>query len=182
MANLNLSQRMRCAHVMRWHMVRTYRQQTLAEHMALTQLVALEVVDRCYPNDKDMRLAVMEWALWHDMPEVVTGDVATPLKGLLAKSGNPCLIKNIEKGVDDRFAQLSLTTKEIPKLIITFADLFEAIHFIHEEGSGVRSQAIERHLMERMVALIAEVRRDMLPGLADVFADMVDNMWWEADE
>lgn len=181
-ATLTLTQRMRTSHVVRWHMVRTYRQQTLAEHLALVQIVALDVVNRCYPGDDGIRLKVLEWALWHDMPEVVTGDIATPFKGMVAAKGAPTMIGEIEREVDSRFDHLFWSVGEIPMLIVTFADLFEAIHFLHGEGIGPRAVAVELHLRKRMDALIMETHRNMLPTLASAFTAMVEDMWWTADE
>lgn len=188
MSELTLEQRLRCGHVKRWHMVRVLREQTLAEHSMLVQIIALEAADRYIAetdtlNDpKGFRMEVMEWAMWHDMPEVVTGDVSTPMKRFMAHNSMPTLLDTIEKQVDGRFAHLDRFTGEVVKLIVKFADLYEAIHFLHWEGHGPRAMEIERELIGRMSEHIKNTRDVMLGGLAHIFESMFDGMTYDSEE
>lgn len=188
MSQLTLEQRLRCGHVKRWHMVRVLREQTLAEHGMLVQIVALEAADRYIAetetlNDpRGLRMEVMEWAMWHDMPEVVTGDISTPMKRFMGHNGVPTLLHTIEKQVDGRFAELDKSTGEVAKLIVKFADLYEAIHFLHWEGHGPRAMEIEHELIGRMHDHIKGVRDVMMGGLAHIFESMFDGMTYDSAE
>ena len=188
MSDLTLEQRLRCSHVKRWHMVRVFREQTLAEHLMLVQIVALEAADRYiagsgfHSDPRLFRLEVMEWAMWHDMPEVVTGDIAPPTKKLIEHSGGQTLLNGIEKRADGRFARLDVTTGEVAKLIVRFADMYDAIRFLHWEGHGPRALEIERMIINSMADHIKKTRDVMLDGLADVFQSMFDGMTYDSNE
>lgn len=186
MTELTLTQRLRSGHVKRWHMVRVLREQTLAEHLMLVQIVALEAADRLLAavpltDPKAFRMDVMEWSMWHDMPEVVTGDISTPMKRFMAHNGVPELLHTIEKQVDGRFSVLDRTTSEVVKLIVKFADLYEAIHFLHWEGHGPRATEIERELIGRMVDHIRHTSDVMLVELASIFNDMFEEMTYDSE-
>jgi len=187
MTELTLAQRLRSGHVKRWHMVRVLREQTLAEHLMLVQIVALEAADRflvatdTIADPKAFRMSVMEWSMWHDMPEVVTGDISTPMKRFMAHSGVPELLHAIEKQVDGRFSALDRSTSEIVKLIVKFADLYEAIHFLHWEGHGPRATEIERELIGRMADHIKHTSDVMMGELASIFDDMFEGMTYDSE-
>lgn len=73
--------------VKRWSIVRTLMPQSVAEH---SFLVAHYANDICtyLGVDKDLHLAVLQYALWHDMDEQFTGDLPGPNKrGLLEAIG-----------------------------------------------------------------------------------------------
>lgn len=188
MSDLTLEQRLRCGHVKRWHMVRVFREQTLAEHLMLVQIIALEVTDRYIVDTETLngpnklRMEVMEWAMWHDMPEVVTGDISTPMKRFMENNGAPSLLGAIENQVSGRFAHLDRSTSEVAKLIVKFSDLYEAIHFLHWEGHGPRAMEIERELIGRMADHIKETRDAMLDGLASIFESVFDGMTYDSQE
>lgn len=188
MKNLTLDQKLRTGHLKRWHMVRVLRDQTLAEHNSLVQIIALDVADTlirtsisyCIDVDK-FRMDVMEWSLWHDMPEVVTGDISTPLKAMMASNGQKDLFGTIESSIDSAYAELSLRVSPRVKAIVKFADLYEAINFLHMEGHGHRAQAIERELIGRMVDHIQEVSKTEL-SMGEVFQNAFDGMFDYADK
>lgn len=184
MKHLTLEQRLRSAHVKRWHMVRVFREQTLAEHSMLVQIVALEAADRFLAVDLKsvgdpvaFRLRVMEWAMWHDMPEVVTGDVSTPMKRFMGDNGAPGLLDTIEKQIDGTYCRLGLEAGDIVESIVKFADLFEAIRFLHLEGHGYRALEIERELISRMNAHITATAT---PRLGGIFLTIFDGMTYDS--
>lgn len=188
MSDLTLEQRLRCGHVKRWHMTRVFREQTLAEHLMLVQIVALEAADRYiagsggYADPRLFRLEVMEWAMWHDMPEVVMGDIAPPTKKLIGHAGGQTLLNGIERRVDGRFTRLDMSTGEVAKLIVKFADIYDAIRFLHWEGHGPRALEIERMMIGSMTGHIKKTRDAMFDGLADIFQSMFDGMTYDSNE
>lgn len=188
MSDLTLEQRLRCGHVKRWHMIRVFREQTLAEHLMLVQIVALEAADRYiagsgfFADPRLFRLEVMEWAMWHDMPEVVMGDIAPPTKKLIEHAGGQTLLNGIERRADGRFTRLDMSTGEVAKLIVKFADIYDAIRFLHWEGHGPRALEIERVMIGSMTGHIKKTRDAMFDGLADIFQSMFDGMTYDSNE
>jgi len=161
---LSLAQRLRMGHIGRWHMVRTHREQTLAEHVALVQLIALDVAARFAPGDRRLERQVMEWALWHDMPEVVMGDISPPFKTMLSHR-YPTLLAEIEDGLDATYVRIRRETSEIADLIVKFADLLEARNFIRVEGAGRRAREITLDIEQSIDELVGGI--ELIPGLVD---------------
>lgn len=119
--------------------------------------------------------------MWHDMPEVVTGDISTPMKRFMGHNGAPELLHHIEKQIDIRFSNLDNSSGETVKLIVKFADLYEAIHFLHWEGHGPRAMEIERELVGRMADHIQHTKDAMLPELANIFNAMFEDMTYDSE-
>lgn len=162
---LALSRLLAVGHVKRWHMVRVLREQTLGEHLARVQLIAMDVIDEYDPHNDALRLCTMQWALWHDMPEVVTGDVSPPYKSMLREKDH-CILRNIDESVDERFKSLSNESGEIAQTIVKFADMAEAVHFLSEDGFGRRTDEIKRNIDYGVKSLLAATRAAMLDKLA----------------
>lgn len=138
--NLTLTQLMRTAHLKRWHMVRTAREQTLAEHITLVQTIGLDVVARL-GYDQFLQEQVRRWAYWHDMPEVLTGDVSPPFKTMVDSEVRG-LMDSLERSTDSRYAAIMDATCETALQIVKFADMLEAIVFLRAEGIGPRAVEI----------------------------------------
>ncbi len=148
---INLQDISRSGHVTRWHSVRTLRDQTLAEHhYMVTMLVNKMVKDiPTEPLSDSERLLLIEYSLWHDTPELLMGDLASPLKRRvedICGSNNP--IEQIEKEIAPWLATLSEKIKAKPELHIIFklADTMDAIVFINQEGIGSHAKAVEKGL------------------------------------
>lgn len=160
-----LTHQMRVGHIKRWHMVRVMREQTLGEHLARVQLIAMDVLDEYVKTNDQLRLQVLQWALWHDMPEIVTGDVSPPYKSMMQEH-NYTLAHTIDKSIDERFENLSRKTNEVAQIIVKFADLAEAVYFVEEEGWGHRAVEIKCELDASIKSLITRTSEDMLADLA----------------
>ena len=70
-------------HVKRWHMIRMQDRQSVAEHsynVAMLTIKMLRDLDRegTYGITAEEQLAVLEWALCHDIHEIEHGDVPSP--------------------------------------------------------------------------------------------------------
>ena len=144
----------RSGHVTRWHMVRTTRSQTLAEHLYLVTMIALDIYDGVYegksnPSDK---MELLEWSLRHDTPELLTGDLPTPIKRRLEayfKEGqNP--LDELEDATCPKFkaAKEAVEGKAVER-IVKLADLADAIAFLQEEGVNEHSKVIRNQTIAR---------------------------------
>ncbi|MEC9077273.1 MAG: YfbR-like 5'-deoxynucleotidase, partial [Pseudomonadota bacterium] len=67
--------------VTRWHSVNCQRYPSVAEHSCLVALYAREIASRVYPGlSAEDQVLLYELALMHDLSEVVTGDMPSPIK------------------------------------------------------------------------------------------------------
>src|SRR5574340_903145 len=123
--SLSLRQRLRASHVKRWHIVETTKQQTVAEHSYNVWVFAEAICDVENINCEHTRCQVIEYALHHDLPEVVLGDVPTPSKALVN-------MKRVEIDIYPRAAPPNDLVRDIVKL----ADVMDAILFLALYGVG----------------------------------------------
>lgn len=150
MSKLTLQQKLRTGHVKRWQIVRVAREQTIAEHMYRVRMIAMEICDRIqvsiftrnYTND---------WALIHDLPEVITGDIATPTKRAMREAvpdSDP--VKRIELSLDEEYRTIYEKIKEHYPVVLSIvkqADLIEAIDFLNIEGMGDHALLVKESLI-----------------------------------
>lgn len=81
--NLSNSDILLAQHVKRWHMIRMQDRQSVAEHsynVAMLTIRMLRDLDRdgAYGISPEEQLAVLDWALCHDIHEIEHGDVPSP--------------------------------------------------------------------------------------------------------
>ncbi len=148
---INLQDISRSGHVTRWHSVRTLRDQTLAEHHYMVTMLVNKMVKEIptKPLSDSERLLLIEYSLWHDTPELLMGDLASPLKRRIEDiSGDDNPIKHIEKEIAPWLSTLSDKIKTKPELHIIFklADLMDAIVFINQEGVGNHAKAVQKNI------------------------------------
>jgi len=79
---LTLADLARSGHVTRWHSVRTSRDQTLAEHHYMVTRISNQLAKDIFKSDltDSGLLQIMEYASQHDTPELLMGDLPSPLK------------------------------------------------------------------------------------------------------
>jgi len=128
----------RSSNVTRWHSVNCYRFPSIAEHSFLVTMYARELLYRIIPDasDKD-RLLLLEFSLVHDLPEVLTGDMSTPIKrrieAMFPEGESP--LDKIEEDLCPDYKNLKYEIKGSPlQRIAKLADILEAIKFIDVEG------------------------------------------------
>lgn len=147
MANtLTLAERMRVGHVHRWNIVRTAREQTIGEHMYRVWLIVQEVC-RVANIDSHVAQIASDFALLHDLPEVVTGDIPTPMKQFI-ETRYPRMLLQYERSIDADVAMslTAATTYPLAAVIVKISDLFEAVLFLQVEGMGARASDIKKEL------------------------------------
>ena len=111
------------AKVQRWHTITNVKEQTVADHSWGVASIILDV----WPDSSN---SLITYALWHDIPEFVVGDVP-----VTAKWANENLARAVEKAetqvAKEHNLYVKLTTTEKIKLAI--ADLLEVLWYASEE-------------------------------------------------
>lgn len=150
---LTLEQKLRAGHVTRWHIVRTARAQTIAEHMyrvwvytgALSEALDLPM------GERDLLLHI---ALIHDRHEVLMGDVPTPGKTMIEGSDRKGALEAAGRSIDGEYGKLMAVLNNIyPDNIhvLKFADLLEAADFLGVEGIGPHAEEAFASLLTPLV-------------------------------
>jgi len=144
MSRLSIQDIARAAHVDRWQIIRTLRQQNIAEHQYMVTMIALEIAERVITNNDftpDNRIILMDWCLRHDLPEVYMGDICTPVKLRIKAACDEDIFSKIEEEICDICHQSRLrVTGTVYEGITKLADLIDGIRFLTTEGSGKHAE------------------------------------------
>lgn len=123
------------ADIRRWSIVRTTRSQSVAEHSFYVALMVPRLLRQYGFEDPQMLLDATEYALRHDMGEVLTGDIATPIK------------KRLPEGAFTMMEmEFGFPPEEIDPIIaqaVKVIDLFEAAAFLAEEVAIGNARVID---------------------------------------
>lgn len=165
---LNMQDIARSGHVTRWHSVRCARNQTLAEHHYLVTMIARELIRRILGDDlpAETRLLALEYALTHDAPELLMGDLPSPLKRRIAEiAGHADPLVRIEREIAPEIAaRRDALQGSALAAIVKLADLMDACLFIREEGIGRHATVVAEKTEMALRDKILESQR----GFADL--------------
>lgn len=160
---LNMQDIARSGHVTRWRSVRCARNQTLAEHHYLVAMIARELMRRILGDSlpAETRLLVLEYALTHDAPELLMGDLPSPLKRRIAEvAGEADPLARIEREIAPEIAELKAALQgSALAFIVKLADLMDGCLFIREEGIGRHAALVAEKSEAAFHDKIAEARR-----------------------
>lgn len=160
---LNMLDIARSGHVTRWHSVRCARGQTLAEHLYLVTMIARELMQRILGDRlaPETRLRVLEYALMHDAPELLMGDLPSPLKRRIAEiAGDADPLARIEQEIAPEVCERRAALQgSALAYIVKLADLMDGCLFIREEGIGRHAEAVAAKSEAAFRDKIAEAQR-----------------------
>lgn len=144
-----IDEKMRVSHVKRWQIVRTAREQTLAEHLYRVWLLVREFGPRVGLSPDEVR-AAENFALLHDLPEIKTGDIATPVKSMLPP------LDHIESAFSHEHldAMASCTRKSLK--LVKLCDLIEAATFLAVEAVGQHAMQVGDEIGERIRKILID--------------------------
>lgn len=124
--------------VSRWSMVRTKRQQSVAEHSFRVAVIAAKIAH--YAGDCDVDTVFMAAAM-HDVSEAVTGDIPSHVKkAVMAKTG-----VSIDDLGDYWFHSTSISW------IIKAADMIETIAWLTDNADGDHAHQVLRDVRANLV-------------------------------
>jgi 5'-deoxynucleotidase YfbR-like HD superfamily hydrolase len=141
--------------------VQVAREQTLAEHSFAVAVIAGSLATAMRWMGllhHGLQLKLLQWSLSHDLIEVRTGDVPTPVKRFLEEAGGAGILEKAEDLVDREHmgAYRQIKGSEI-EMLVKLADQIEAIYFLQDNGIGAHAKQV-------------------LDGLRQILADMVTNL------
>ena len=110
---------MRAGHIKRWNIINTTRTQTLAEHMYNVAMITHHMCMELDMNPNRM----LTWALIHDIPEVVCGDIPTPTKRRIKDMGFD--METLFETIDPTYASTKYSLSEWELQLVKAADLIE---------------------------------------------------------
>lgn len=161
---LNITQIMRSQHISRWTIVATTRNQSLAEH---TFNVTMLVRDFCRRVKMDDVL-MMKAALEHDLDEVMTGDIPTPVKSRMREQGfDPKVLEGPAANVQ--------TLSPFQRHVLKMIDVLESIHFIRNFGAGRRAEVVRDKLVDHFWGM----HLDMINNGVCIWAHALQDMHME---
>ncbi|MBI6882878.1 YfbR-like 5'-deoxynucleotidase [Pseudomonas putida] len=154
--------------VKRWGSVPTLDKPSIAEHSYLVTMYCRYLGAVIAPDMTDAeKLLMTDLALVHDLPEVKTGDMATPIKryleSMFPKGESP--LDLIEERICAPYADLREQTRgTCLAVIVKLADILEALHFITNNGKGEVTRVIARERQKAFNAYI-QIGMDGWPNL-----------------
>ena len=167
----------RMKYIDRWALMRNTRKETLSEHTLETAFIAhaLAVIEnkRLGGNVNAEKVAVL--ALFHDVPEIITGDLPTPVKYYnddiksayreIEHAAEKQMLDLVPEDLRDEFADIFGETDETMLKLVKAADKISALIKCKDElAMGNRDfKAAERSTAEAVKAL-------NLPA-ADIFVE-----------
>lgn len=137
------------ADVKRWGVIKTLRPQSVAEHSFSVAVLSMELAERLFDGkvDYDDGMYLLWWALIHDAPETLTGDVDGKFK-----RDNPdfrmALIEAENKAFPWYAIMARYTIPERIKWIVKVADKVETLAFIRVWGRGPRADDVYHELLK----------------------------------
>lgn len=157
---LAIAEQLRASHVTRWHIVQTARKQSLAEHLFNVCVLSVDLAGRIkWPGiyHHSEKLALMDWALRHDLIEVRTGDIPTPFKKVLKATYGDDVMHKAESSIDNNQSGLArLVAGTEIESIVKMADMIDAIQFVTDCGIGLHSKAVLDGLRTDFDAMVTD--------------------------
>lgn len=130
----------------RWSIVEMIRKQSVAEHTYNVHVLAMDLWDWLFqvPHNSFEREACSRWALEHDLDEVFTGDLPSPIKAILNRIHpgiTVALKEEVMRKVPSAQSMLrSIDKGSVPYQIVAVVDIVEALLYL-------RRYAIDREVM-----------------------------------
>lgn len=161
---LRINDILRAADVKRWHIVSVIREQNLAEHSYSVAMLAGEIASRLEWSTEDIR-NVMIAAMFHDITEVISGDIPTPTKVRAEKAGFD---------LNSLFGEFKATGDWIipaqMKTVLKCADHLEGMLFLRKHQLGDHAKQVYNAISKAGFAYFSE---------AEVIGKTAKHLWFD---
>lgn len=166
LTNDELELALRLPSIQRWQIVEVSKPQSVADHTFRVWLLATHLWDTLFPvphNSLD-RATLERWALFHDVDEVVTGDIPSTVKQTLNRAV-PGAVARLKQAVHEQHfpsieamfrGQMNTTVERV----VDICDIVEAMLYIRKYGEKPLCDAVFRSLQQRLLGSIEEAGRD----------------------
>lgn len=176
---LTIRDQLRMANVERWQIMKTDRQQNVAEHTCNVMLIAMDILDRWADHPETppetlrefglMRSNVLMACLYHDLPEVVLGDLPSPLKDAMGPAASEEL-KRIEQSFEPSYPKIGVASP-----VLKAADLMDAIHFLRQQGQDEHAKSIKDALEHKLGVVIQATKRpELRDAMESTYAEIAN--------
>lgn len=144
--------------VERFSIVATSRRQTVAEHHAMVACISDRIARGMGIVNDRILYKIQITAISHDLPEVITGDIPTPIKSLMDKPA----LRAMERSCGGWYGavQDDCTKDEgyfLIKRVTKLADMLDAFFFLRIFGEGNHSIVVVDKLYDRIQSAVREL-------------------------
>ena len=136
----NLGDILRLSDIKRWQIVNMARKQSVAEHSFNVTLIAARIYRDLFLFDPP--LSLYEYALLHDVGEVLSGDIPSPIKNWINGKQLDKLTNKICPSPPD----ISVITKSVVKI----ADLIESIVYLRNRVTDEHGKEVLQYLSGKL--------------------------------
>lgn len=146
----------------RWNVIPTVKDQTLAQHLFRVAVIAREIAEMVKENTPELNMyVVLSWALDHDGPECLTGDLPSNFKRELKASGTN--LDSIEYDLCPWYQIEHGKTSGLEREIVGVADSIEAAAWLSQFGApGTRELVDELKLRAHRRAMDAKIEGEAM--------------------
>lgn len=138
MNQMDIKHRLRLMQVKRYGIFHMNRDQSVAEHSFNVAMIAIELIEDL--DDDDLYGAVVVYSLFHDMDEVLSGDIPSPFK---RKLRNQC--PEVIPVLDGQ-----PLANDMVRNIVKLADLLEALYYCREFGGSRSAEEVEEDVQRKL--------------------------------
>jgi putative nucleotidyltransferase with HDIG domain len=141
---MNIDELLRAQYVKRFHIVHTVKHQSVAEHCFNVAMIAREIAMEMGLDSSKMIMM----ALFHDIDEVITGDIPTPTKERAKQQG----VDLNDNGIEVPYQKFGPVVIKIVKI----ADYIEAMSFLRVNGVGLHASSVGVGIQKHMEGYLTE--------------------------
>ena len=179
-------------YITRWGLMRSVEPESLSEHTAECAVIAhaLALIGNTYFNKSYDPDRVASLALFHDAPEVLTGDLPTPIKyfnnetrrdyALIEKHAVESLISKLPSELQKSYSELLEPTEadvQSVKLVKIADKLCAYIKTLTEETAGNKDFISARRSIEKVLdGIDSDELKFFRENLLDAFTLTIDEM------
>ena len=165
---MNIQDIYRAHHIDRWQIVNVTRHQSLAEHSFNVAMIALEINKKLgHVYEKAYIPDLLMWALHHDLPEIATGDIASPLKALIREK-DPELIERVESAMSPTYSELKEEFKgSYVAAVVKMADFLDGIRYLelYKNPHCKHAKETEFILIHKLVDFASKLDKEKFAGI-----------------